>query len=86
MGSTEAMIGLGFLTLLEVVGDLVPAIDNLLDTVMTVVRPIAGFMIATAPDNGIFEIPLAATGCVIALGIHLLKAGFRALSTATTAG
>merc|ERR1719336_1269329 len=49
MGSTEAMIGLGVMTGLEAVGDLVPAIDTLLDTVMIVVRPIAGFMIATAP-------------------------------------
>merc|ERR1740121_2127509 len=86
MGTPEAAVGLGFLTVLESVADAVPAIDNLLDTVMTAVRPVAGFVIATAPDNGNLEIPLAVTGGVIALGLHFVKAATRAVSTLTTAG
>merc|ERR1740121_2663318 len=86
MGTPEAMVGLGVLAVLESLADVVPAIDNLLDSIMTLVRPVAGFVVATAPDNGSLEIPLAITGGIVALSLHLLKAGTRAVSTATTAG
>ncbi|MFZ4895150.1 DUF4126 domain-containing protein [Plantibacter sp. Mn2098] len=90
---------LGFLLVLDVVADKIPAVDSLNDVVQTVIRPTAGGIAfgsgfgaetvavqdpSVALDNGQW-VPIVA-GVVIALIIHLLKMGVRPVANAATAG
>lgn len=90
---------LGVLLLLEVIADKIPAVDNVNDIVQTVVRPTAGGIVfgsgtsahtAAIQDPGTFFtsgswIPVA-IGVVIALVVHVVKAGTRAAANAALAG
>jgi hypothetical protein len=77
-------------TLLEVLGDKIPAVDHALDVVATFLKPAAGFLL---PAALLYDVsPMAAwvlgiaAGAPLALGVHATKAGTRALSSATTLG
>jgi hypothetical protein len=77
-------------TLLEVLGDKIPAVDHALDVVATFLKPAAGFVL---PAALLYDVsPMAAwvlgiaAGAPLALGVHATKAGTRALSSATTLG
>jgi hypothetical protein len=77
-------------TLLEVLGDKVPAVDHALDLVATFLKPAAGFLL---PAALLYDVsPMAAwvlgiaAGAPLALGVHATKAGTRAVSSATTLG
>jgi len=77
-------------TLLEVLGDKVPAVDHALDVVATFLKPAAGFLLPAAllydvSPMGAFVLGIAA-GAPLALGVHATKAGTRAVSSATTLG
>ena len=88
----------GALLLLEVVADKIPAVDHLNDLAQTLVRPAAGGIVfgsgtaAETPavsDPGAFFsgswVPIA-TGVVVALVVHLIKAAVRAAANAAFAG
>ncbi len=90
---------LGVLFLVEIVADKVPALDTINDIVQTPIRPAAGGIVfgsgtsAQTPaisDPGAFFasgswVPVAG-GIVIALLVHLAKAGTRAAANAASAG
>lgn len=93
------LIVLGVLLLFEVIGDKVPVVDSLNDVVQTVVRPGAGGIAfgagatsetARVQDPGAFVesgawVPVV-IGVVLALVVHLVKAGLRAAANTVTGG
>ena len=85
-----ALVALGIATLVETLGDKVPAIDHFLDVVGTISRPLAGTLAAAAVLNT--GDPTTSTllgivvGAPLALGVHAAKAGTRGASSATTMG
>jgi hypothetical protein len=85
-------IGLfGVATVVEILGDKVPALDHTLDAMGTFVRPAAGALVAAAVLVRIDD-PLYATVAGLAVGVpsslapHAAKASARAVSSATTFG
>ncbi|MDQ0725115.1 DUF4126 domain-containing protein [Microbacterium sp. W4I20] len=90
---------LGALLALEIVADKVPALDSINDVVQSVIRPAAGGVafgagsgaqtIAVDDPSTFFTdntwVPVVA-GIVIALVVHVLKAGARLAANATTGG
>lgn len=90
---------LGVLLVLDLAADKIPAIDHVNDWVQTIVRPSSGgivFGAGTASQTAALQDPAAfftsnawvpvAIGVVVALLIHLAKAGVRAGANAVTAG
>jgi hypothetical protein len=76
------------LTLLDVVGDKVPAVDHLLHVVGLVGAPLAGALAAMAGSSPTDLAPIVAAvaGAIVAEGTHVARAGVRPVSTATTGG
>jgi hypothetical protein len=93
------LVILTVLLMIEVVADKVPLVDHVNDIVQTVVRPTAGGIVfgagsssqtATVTDPGTFFsshqwVPIA-SGVIIALTVHGVKAASRPVINATTAG
>src|SRR5512138_3141884 len=86
-GTLGVLLGL---YLLEFFADKVPGLDHVWDIVHTVVRPVAGGLLAVAAVAPSAETPLAILagggGGVTALASHLVKGTARLTSTALTAG
>ena len=84
------LILFGVATVLELLGDKIPVVDHLLDSVQTLVKPVVGVIAATpflyqlSPEYAV-GIGIA-LGAPLALGVHAAKATARVGSTATTAG
>jgi hypothetical protein len=78
------------LYLVEFFADKIPGLDHLWDGLHTVVRPLAGALLAVAvvaPSGEIsMEILAGGGGAVMALAAHVVKATARLTSTALTAG
>lgn len=77
---TDVLIVAGVLFLCEVVADKIPYVDSVWDTAHTVIRPLAGAVVAAllAGDSGSLpEIAAGAIGGSTALLSHLVKAGTR---------
>ncbi|MFB7915056.1 DUF4126 domain-containing protein [Streptomyces sp. NPDC056061] len=77
---TDVLVVAGVLFLCEVVADKIPYVDTVWDSVHTVVRPVAGAVVAAllAGDDG--SLPQVAAGAIggsTALVSHLVKAGTR---------
>jgi hypothetical protein len=91
LASTEALILFGAATVVEILGDKIPAVDHVLDGVSSIVRPLAGSVLA-ASALGFVREPLLALVLGIAIGAptalvpHAAKSGLRALSTVLSAG
>ncbi len=89
-GSNEALICFGIATLLEVVADKVPILDNALDIFHTVARPVAGSLVAIGAFSQISPTYSVALGIIVGAPIagsfHIAKASTRAASTSFTAG
>jgi hypothetical protein len=91
LSSNKALWLLGLATVLELCGDKFPAVDHALDSIGTVLRPVAGTLLASAVLGRISD-PLtawvlgAAVGTPAALVPHAAKAGLRLASTTFTAG
>ncbi len=83
---TDVLIVLGLATLLEFVGDKIIVIDHALDAVGTIVRPIAGTILASATlthiDPNLAMLLGLALGGGSALSVHAGKAVTRAKATA----
>ncbi|MES2463591.1 MAG: DUF4126 domain-containing protein [Armatimonadota bacterium] len=90
LGSETAIIILAVATVLEVIGDKIPAVDHALHSVGLVVRPIAGWLAAASVLGGADPAVAAVVGLIIgaptALGFHAAKASTRTVSSATTLG
>jgi len=91
LSSNKALLLFGVATLIELVGDKVPAVDHALDVIGTPLRPAAGALLA-ASVLGTVSDPLTsivlgtAVGAPSALVPHAAKSALRAASTATTGG
>jgi hypothetical protein len=79
-------------TIIEVVGDKVPAVDHFLDGIGTFVRPLAATVATASVLTGAHVNPTVAAivgimiGAPTSLGFHTLKAGTRVASSAATLG
>src|SRR3954470_19893311 len=88
--TTPVLIVVGILYLVEFVADKVPAIDHVWDIIHTLIRPVAGALVAWAavsdkiPHGAVILAAVIAGGA--ALGSHATKATVRGASTLTTAG
>lgn len=77
---TDVLVVAGVLFLCEVVADKIPYVDSVWDTAHTVIRPVAGAVVAAllAGDSGSLpEVAAGAIGGSTALMSHLVKAGTR---------
>ncbi|MEW2633455.1 DUF4126 domain-containing protein [Streptomyces sp. NPDC048389] len=77
---TDVMIVAGVLFLCEAVADKIPYVDSIWDSVHTVIRPVAGAVVAAllaGQSGSLPEIAAAAVGGSTALLSHLVKAGTR---------
>lgn len=92
--SDAALAALAVATVVELLGDKIPAVDHALDAGGTVVRPLAGAVAAAAAISGqnwmsdpaTAAIVGLAAGAPISFGLHATKSGTRGASTATTLG
>lgn len=89
--SDRALVLFGAATLIELLGDKLPAVDHALDAIGTVLRPAAGALLAASV---LWEIqdPLTALALGVVVGApsalvpHAAKSALRAVSTTLTAG
>jgi hypothetical protein len=90
MGATETLLLFGVATVLEILGDKIPFVDHLLDSVQTVVKPAMAVLAATpflhdlTPGYGLALGIIM--GAPLALGVHSAKVSARLGSSALTAG
>lgn len=84
------MFFLLLLTLLvEICGDLVPALDNLLHVALGPLHSLLGGLTAVVPHfcgDYTVSLPMAVLGAIFAFGVHSSKAVVRAASTAASCG
>jgi hypothetical protein len=91
LGSNQALAVFGLATLIELVGDKIPALDHALDALSTLLRPAAGALLAASALWQISD-PLTALALGTAVGVptalipHAAKSALRAASTAFTGG
>jgi uncharacterized membrane protein len=91
LASNKALLLFGVATIIELVGDKVPAVDHALDVIGTPVRPAAGALLA-ASVLGTVSDPLTAlvlgtaVGAPSALVPHAAKTALRTVSTTLTGG
>lgn len=77
---TDVLVVAGVLFLCEAVADKIPYVDSLWDSVHTVIRPIAGAVVAAllaGQSGSLPELAAGAVGGSTALMSHLVKAGTR---------
>jgi hypothetical protein len=88
--SDAALIALIAACVIELVADKIPAVDHLLDSAGTFVRPLAGALASASVLTGVDPVVAAVVGIIVgaptSLGMHTLKAGTRIASSATTFG
>lgn len=91
LASTKALVLFGVATLIELVGDKIPAVDHALDVIGFPLRPLAGAVLAASVLGTVTD-PLTsvvlgtAVGAPSALVPHAAKSALRATSTAVTGG
>jgi hypothetical protein len=91
LSTNWALMLFGIATVVEILGDKVPAVDHALDAVHTVLRPLAGSMLAAAALSSVSD-PATSIALGIILGAptalvpHAAKATARVVSTAATGG
>ena len=90
MAGTPALTIFGSAVVFEILGDKFPAVDHALDAVGTIVKPVAGTLVAAALFTDLDPVIATALGLVAggttAATVHLLKAKTRLASTLFTAG
>jgi hypothetical protein len=91
LASDKALALFGLATVIELVGDKIPAVDHALDVIGTPLRPLAGAVLAASVLGTVAD-PLTsavlgiAVGAPTALVPHVAKSALRAVSTTATAG
>jgi hypothetical protein len=91
LASTKALAVFALATVIEVLGDKIPAVDHALDALGTPIKVAAGALLAAAAFGTVTD-PLTsvtlglAVGAPTALVPHAAKSLFRATSTALTGG
>ncbi len=88
--SNAAIAALGVATVVEILADKVPVLDNALHAVGIVARPVAGAVAAGSVFAGLDPTTAAIAGVIVgaptALAFGAAQSGTRAASTATTGG
>jgi hypothetical protein len=89
--SDQALLLFGIATVIELVGDKIPAVDHALDAIGTPLRPLAGALLAagvigTVADPLVSAVLGIAVGAPTALVPHVAKSALRATSTVATGG
>lgn len=91
LGSNKALVLFGIATVVELLGDKIPAVDHTLDVIGTPLRPAAGALLAASVLGHVSD-PLTAVVLGTALGApaavvpHAAKSALRAASTTLTGG
>lgn len=91
LSSNKALLLFALATVIELVGDKIPAVDHALDALSTVLRPAAGALLAASVLGRVSD-PLTAWVLGVAVGgptalvPHAAKSGLRLASTTFTAG
>lgn len=91
LSSNKALALFAVATIIEVLGDKLPAVDHTLDVLSTALRPAAGAVLAASVFGRILD-PLQAIALGVAVGAptalvpHAGKAALRGVSTAFTGG
>ena len=91
LGSDKALVLFGVATIVELLGDKVPAVDHALDMIGTPLRPAAGALLAASVLGTVAD-PLTAlvlgtaVGAPAALVPHIAKSALRMVSTTVTGG
>ena len=91
LASTRALVVLAVASVLEILGDKIPAVDHALDTLGTPLKLAAGALLAAAAFGTVSD-PLTATLLGVAVGAptalvpHAAKSLLRVASTAVTGG
>ena len=91
LASNKALVLFGAATVIELIGDKIPAVDHALDLIGTPLRPLAGALLAAAVLGTVTD-PLTsvvlgtAVGAPSALVPHAAKSAVRAASTTMTGG
>ena len=84
------MVLMAILTVADLVADKIPVVDHIWDAIHTVIRPVAGALVAAAAAgvhvNGGWLPIILALGAGLAAVTHTTKAATRATSSVTTAG
>lgn len=89
LSTTAGLIVLGALTVADLVGDKVPAVDHALHAAGTVIAPMAGAVLFTGSAGQGADLPTIVTAVLgggTAGALHLTRSAVRPLSTATTGG
>jgi len=92
LSSDVAIIVLIVASIVEIIGDKVPAVDHFLDAVGTFIRPLAATVATASVLTGADVNPTVAAvvglmiGAPTSFGFHTLKAGTRVASSAATFG
>ena len=89
LSTTAGLIVLGALTVADLVGDKVPAVDHALHAAGTVIAPFAGAVLFTGSAGQGADLPTvlsAVLGGGTAGALHLTRSAVRPLSTAGTGG
>jgi hypothetical protein len=90
LGSGPALIIFGVAVGTEVLGDKIPIVDHVLDLLQTVVRPVAGVVLAAAVLTDLTPLQTAVLAILLggatATAVHATKVKLRILSSTTTVG
>merc|ERR1719414_201492 len=79
---------LGFAMTIEVLADMIPWVDHLIHSTMTLIHPFIGMAVALIPanDGAIEAFPFAVIGAVAGLSTHVYKGTKRLGATAGAGG
>jgi len=86
----ETLVLFGVATAIEIIGDKIPFVDHVLDSVQVITKPALAALAATpfihqlAPEHAVAIAIII--GAPLALGVHATKASVRVGSSATTGG
>ena len=89
LGEWWAIALIGALLAVELVADKVPAVDHVNDVIQSVIRPVAGGLLAVAvspASSSVHPAVLVVAGIIIAGTVHAAKATTRPAVNTTTAG
>lgn len=90
LASGPALTVFGIAVVTEVLADKVPVVDNVLDVIGGVLKPVAGALVAASVQDRLTPLQLVVAGIILGGGaaglVHLAKAKVRLFSSVTTAG
>ncbi|MFB8002160.1 DUF4126 domain-containing protein [Nocardia sp. NPDC056000] len=89
LSSTPALMAIGLVFLLDLIGDKIPALDSVLHGIGTLIAPASGAILFTAESSISSHMPpavAAVLGAITAGSVHVGRSMARPFITGTTAG